>query len=194
MNQSLKIKYLKSLKDKISIKSIQILNNEIVLTVNSTKCIETLFFLKNHINCQYKILSCISGADFIEKKNRFEISYELLSIRYNSRIRLKVNVNEITPIESAVSVFSSADWWEREIWDLFGVFFINHPNLRRILTDYGFSGPPLRKDYPLTGFVELRYDELKKRVVCEALELSQEFRTFDFMTPWVSVSSKKKIL
>ncbi len=194
MNQSLKIKYLKSLKDKISIKSIQILNNEIVLTVNSTKCIETLFFLKNHINCQYKILSCISGVDFIEKKNRFEISYELLSIRYNSRIRLKVNVNEITPIESAVTVFSSADWWEREIWDLFGVFFINHPNLRRILTDYGFSGHPLRKDYPLTGFVELRYDELKKRVVCEALELSQEFRTFDFMTPWVSVSSKKKIL
>ena len=111
-------------------------------------------------------------------------SYELLSIKFNSRLRVKTSINEVGSVESATKIFNSANWWEREVWDMFGIFFSNHPDLRRILTDYGFEGYPLRKDFPLSGYVEVRYDDTVKRVVCEPLELAQEFRSFNFESPW----------
>ena len=108
----------------------------------------------------------------------------MLSLTFNSRIRIKLFVNEVTPIDSIVPLFRNANWWEREIWDFFGIYFQNHPDLRRILTDYGFEGYPLRKDFPLSGYVEVRYDQSKKRIVVEPIELSQEFRAFNYETPW----------
>jgi NADH/F420H2 dehydrogenase subunit C len=131
-------------------------------------------------------LSCISGVDFIHSHYRFGIVYDLLSLVNNSRLRVKVLVNEITSVDSIVPIFTNANWWEREVWDLYGIYFNNHPDLRRILTDYGFEGFPMRKDFPLSGFVEVRYDQTKKRVVLEPLEFSQEFRTFVYETPWVA--------
>jgi len=181
---SLNLNYAKFLSKLISVENIQIFNNELIIATNFKNVLKVLLFFKNHTNCQYKVLSCISGVDYPEKQKRFEIVYEMLSIRYNSRIRVKVCVDEITPLESITNLYRSADWWEREIWDLFGVFFSNHSDLRRILTDYGFEGHPLRKDFPLSGYIEVRYDERQKRVICESLELSQEFRTFDFSSPW----------
>jgi NADH-quinone oxidoreductase subunit C len=130
------------------------------------------------------MLTCISGVDFLDKTYRFCVVYDLLSLTYNSRLRVKVFVNEITSVPSSVNVFINANWWEREIWDLYGIYFDKHPDLRRILTDYGFEGHPMRKDFPLSGYVEVRYSESKKRVVVEPLELTQEFRSFTFQTPW----------
>jgi NADH-quinone oxidoreductase subunit C len=130
------------------------------------------------------MLSCISGVDFLDKTYRFCVVYDLLSLTYNSRLRVKVFVNEITSVPSSVNVFINANWWEREIWDLYGIYFDKHPDLRRILTDYGFEGHPMRKDFPLSGYVEVRYSESKKRIVVEPLELTQEFRSFSFQTPW----------
>jgi NADH dehydrogenase (ubiquinone) Fe-S protein 3 len=184
MNLHLNLNYAKFLNKVIPNKNISLFKNELILVVSSKRILPILSFFKNNTNCQYKILTSISGTDYPEKKNRFEIAYELLSVRYNSRIRIKTYVDEITTVESITCVYNAADWWEREIWDLFGVFFINHPDLRRILTDYGFEGHPLRKDFPLSGYVEVRYDERQKRVICESLELAQEFRTFDFLSPW----------
>jgi NADH-quinone oxidoreductase subunit C len=115
---------------------------------------------------------------------RFEVVYNLLSLNRNLRVRLKLETDEEQPVPSSVGVFSAAGWWEREAWDLYGIYFSNHPDLRRILTDYGFDGHPLRKDFPLTGYVELRYDEDQKRVVYEPVKLKQEFRSFDFLSPW----------
>jgi len=184
MNQHLSLQYAKFLSKIIPTQNILLFKNELILVVCPKKLLPIILFLKNHTNCQYKILTSISGVDYLEKKIRFEVVYELLSIRYNNRIRIKTYVDEITTIESIISVYSAADWWEREIWDLFGIFFVNHNDLRRILTDYGFEGHPLRKDFPLSGFVEVRYDERQKRVICESLELTQEFRTFDFLSPW----------
>jgi NADH dehydrogenase (ubiquinone) Fe-S protein 3 len=184
MNQHLNLNYAKFLSKILPTKNILLFKNELILIVSSEKLLPVISFLKNNVNCQYKILTSISGTDYLEKNLRFEVSYELLSIRYNSRIRVKTYVDEITAIESITSIYSAADWWEREIWDFFGVFFLNHPDLRRILTDYGFEGHPLRKDFPLSGYVEVRYDERQKRVICESLELAQEFRTFDFLSPW----------
>jgi len=184
MNLHLNLNYAKFLNKVIPNKNISLFKNELILVVSSKRILPIISFFKNNTNCQYKILTSISGTDYPEKKNRFEIAYELLSVRYNSRIRIKTYVDEITTVESITCVYNAADWWEREIWDLFGVFFINHPDLRRILTDYGFEGHPLRKDFPLSGYVEVRYDERQKRVICESLELAQEFRTFDFLSPW----------
>lgn len=116
--------------------------------------------------------------------NRFEVIYNLLSLRFNTRIRVKTYTDELTPIDSVTGIYKSANWLEREVWDMYGVFFANHPDLRRILTDYGFQGHPQRKDFPLSGYVELRYDDEKKRVVCEPLEFAQEFRKFDLRAPW----------
>jgi NADH dehydrogenase (ubiquinone) Fe-S protein 3 len=184
---NLNLHFIKSLKQLIPVKEISLINNEISITVEPSKVQSTLRFLKDHYFCQYKVLSAISGTDYPQKSARFEISYELLSLRLNNRLRVKTQVDEITSLESAVYIYRCADWWEREIWDLFGVFFTNHPDLRRILTDYGFEGHPLRKDFPLSGYIEVRYDERKKRVVCEPLSLAQEFRTFDFKNPWDQV-------
>jgi NADH dehydrogenase (ubiquinone) Fe-S protein 3 len=149
-----------------------------------------MIFLRDHTNTQYKVLSSISGVDYPNREQRFEVSYDLLSIKYNHRIRIKTFIDDLNPLESITSIFPAASWWEREIWDLYGVFFQNHPDLRRILTDYGFEGHPMRKDFPLSGYTEVRYDEIKKRVICEPLELPQEYRNFDFASPWTYSSDK----
>jgi NADH/F420H2 dehydrogenase subunit C len=140
--------------------------------------------LKKHIGYNFNILSYIAGVDFFGCCYRFSVVYDVLSTTYNTRLRVKILVNEITSVPSVVDIFINANWWEREVWDMYGVYFENHPDLRRILTYYGFEGYPFRKDFPLTGFLEVRYDETKKRVVLEPLELSQEFRVFTFETPW----------
>ena len=157
---------------------------ELSINIPFHQIIPIFFFLKNHTNCQYKILSDLCVVDYINKKDRFNIIYNLLSIRFNSRIRVQINITELQPIESINTIYKAAIWWEREAWDMFGIFFSNHPDLRRILTDYGFEGHPLRKDFPLSGFLEVYYNELKKRVVYEPIHLSQQYRLFDFNTPW----------
>lgn len=159
-------------------------SQENVIVVSNQEIFFTLKCLKFHVNSQYSLLSCISGIDFLGNTYRFGIVYDLLSLTFNSRIRVKVFVNEITPISSVVNIFINSNWWEREIWDLFGIYFNKHPDLRRILTDYGFEGHPMRKDFPCYGFIELRYDESKKRIVVEPISLAQEFRLFTFQTPW----------
>lgn len=158
--------------------------DELTLTVVSPSIVRTLTFLRDDASCQFKMLVDICGVDYPEREKRFDVVYNLLSLTQNQRIRVKTHVAEDEPLSSVVGVFSVANWWEREAWDLYGIFFSGHPDLRRILTDYGFEGHPMRKDFPLTGFVELRYDEDQKRVVREPVKLTQEFRTFDFMSPW----------
>ena len=140
--------------------------------------------VRDDSNCLFKILIDITAVDFPERGERFEIVYNLLSLSHNQRIRVTVSTDENTPVPSMVSLFSAAGWFEREVWDMFGVFFTDHPDLRRMLTDYGFEGHPLRKDFPLTGYVEVRYDEEQKRVVHQPVTLTQDFRNFDFMSPW----------
>lgn len=143
-----------------------------------------MLFLRDHVNTQFKCLLDITAVDFPERAARFEVVYHLLSPRWNNRIRIKVAVDELTPVPSISHIHKSANWFEREAWDMFGVFFSGHPDMRRLLTDYGFTGHPLRKDFPLSGYTEVRYDYGKKRVVSEPLELTQEFRYFDFASPW----------
>lgn len=181
---NLKIKQLTELKNIIPLLAYQRINDEVILIISSDKLLFSLNILKYHIGYHYQMLCCISGVDFLDKTYRFSVVYDLLSITYNSRLRLKVFVNEITSISSCVEVFTNANWWEREVWDLYGIYFDKHPDLRRILTDYGFEGHPMRKDFPLSGYVEVRYSESKKRVVVEPIELTQEFRSFSFQTPW----------
>jgi len=164
--------------------SAQLTKQENVIYVKPEYITSLLYVLKMHTNTRFRVLVDVCGVDYPSRKFRFEVVYNLLSVELNCRIRLHTSVDEITPIESAVSVFSSAGWWEREVWDMFGVYFSNHPDLRRILTDYGFEGHPLRKDFPLSGYLEVRYDDSEKRVVSEPLELAQEFRYFDFASPW----------
>lgn len=156
----------------------------LIISVRPKDLLFVLNFLKYNSNLQYKMLTAISGVDFPYRKRRFEVVYELLSLRFNSRIRVKTFVDEITPLTSSVSVFSCSTWWEREIWDLLGVFFEKNDEIKRLLTDYGFEGHPLRKDFPLSGYVESRYNDKLKRVVCEPLEHAQEFRSFDFSSGW----------
>lgn len=163
---------------------IQIHQNEISFVIKKNHLIPVLLFLKNHIKYQFKILTCISGVDYPSYKHRFKIVYELLSVRYNIRIRVKVMTNELKSIESCCNIFPAAGWYESEIWDMYGVFFTNHVNLTRLLTDYGFEGYPLRKDFPLSGFVESSYNYTRKQVANERVELSQEFRAFKFTSPW----------
>lgn len=158
--------------------------NELSINIPFNKIIPIFFFLKNHTNAQFKILSDICIVDYINKKERFEIIYNLLSIRFNNRLKVKVVIHELQPIDSIVPIYKTAGWSEREAWDMFGIFFHNHPDLRRILTDYGFEGHPLRKDFPLSGFLEVYYNEFKKRVVYEPINLSQQYRLFEFNSPW----------
>lgn len=172
-------------------KSFTISRGELSINVKSSHIREVLTFLRDHTNCQFKALMEMTAVDYPEKKDRFELVYMLLSIRYNQRIIVRTQVDEMTPIESVTSVFNSAGWYEREVWDLYGVYFVNHPDLRRILTDYGFEGHPMRKDFPLSGYVEVRYDDEKKRVITEPLELAQEFRSFDFLSPWEQLTFNK---
>lgn len=168
----------------LPLNAVLVTSNEMTLVTSPFYLSFSLRFLRYHVNTQYKVLSTVSGADFPEKRSRFEISYELLSIKFNGRARLKLFVKEFGFLQSAVAIFDNANWCEREIWDLFGVYFYSHPDLRRLLTDYGFSGFPLRKDFPLSGYVEVRFDMATNRIVCEPLMLSHEFRLFDFESPW----------
>ncbi len=157
---------------------------ELTVRVQRGSIVRVLKFLRDDANCQFKCLMDVCGVDYPDRDERFEVVYNLLSLKQNLRVRVKLSSDEDTPVPSVTGVFSSAGWWEREAWDLFGVYFSDHPDLRRILSDYGFEGHPLRKDFPLTGFVELRYDEEEKRVVYEPVKLTQEYRSFDFMSPW----------
>jgi NADH:ubiquinone oxidoreductase subunit C len=143
-----------------------------------------LLIFKNHFNYQYKVLTAISAVDYPDNTYRFCIVYDLLSIKFNSRVRVRILTDELTPIDSVESIFPGATWWECEIWDMFGVFFLGQTNITRLLSDYGFQGFPLRKDFPLSGFIESRYNVIKNRVVYENIELSQEYRLFDFVSPW----------
>lgn len=158
--------------------------NEICIHISENKLIPILFFLKNHTNSQFKVLSEICAVDYILNQKRFEIIYNLLSIRYNSRLKLKIRIDELQSIPSVSKIYPSANWSEREIWDLFGIVIFDHPDLRRILTDYGFEGHPLRKDFPLSGFLEMYYNESKKRVVYVPISLSQQYRLMEFNSPW----------
>merc|ERR1712137_1284942 len=154
--------------------------------------VPVLQFLKDHHNCQFASLADLGAMDVPSRENRFELFYNLLSLRFNSRIRVKTYTDELSPVDSAFDVFKAANWYEREIWDMYGVFFANHSDLRRILTDYGFEGHPFRKDFPLSGYTECRYDDEVRRVVIEPLEMSQEFRKFELEAPWESFPAQAR--
>jgi NADH-quinone oxidoreductase subunit C len=157
---------------------------ELMMTIEKPAIARVLTYLRDSESLQFSQLMDVCGVDYLERDPRFDVVYNLLSLAHNMRLRLKVEVEEGVPVPSVCSVYSSANWWEREIFDLYGIPFEDHPDLRRILTDYGFEGHPLRKDFPLTGYVEVRYDEEQKRVVYEPVKLPQAFRNFDFESPW----------
>jgi NADH-quinone oxidoreductase subunit C len=157
---------------------------ELMLETTSEKVLGLLTFLRDDPKCLFNQLIDICGVDWPERPKRFDVVYNLLSLKNNIRIRVKVQTDETTPVPSVEPVYKSAGWFEREAYDLYGIWFSDHPDLRRILTDYGFEGHPMRKDFPLTGFVELRWDDTQKRVVYEPVKLQQEFRRFDFLSPW----------
>jgi NADH-quinone oxidoreductase subunit C len=157
---------------------------ELMVMARPEAIVRVLTFLRDDARCHFKVLLDVCGVDYPERAQRFDVVYNLLSMRHNQRVRVKVMTDEATPVPSVIPVFNAAGWFERETWDLYGVFFSGHPDLRRILTDYGFQGHPLRKDFPLTGYVEVRYDQEQKRVVYEPVKLTQDFRTFDFLSPW----------
>ncbi len=161
-----------------------VVNGELILKVSSKNVKNFIYFLKKHSLSQYKILSDICAVDYIWKKNRFAVVYNLLSILYNTRVTITVFIDEKTPLESISTIHNTASWFEREIWDLFGIFFTQHSDLRRILTDYGFKGHPLRKDFPLTGFIEVRYFNNEKRILAEEVSLAQDYRAFYFNNNW----------
>jgi NADH-quinone oxidoreductase subunit C len=159
-------------------------HGELMVTVKRDAVARLLAFLRDDPKCLFKVLVDICGVDYPERAERFDVVYNLLSVKLDQRIRIKAMADETSPVPSVTGLFSAAGWYERETWDLYGIYFSDHPDLRRILTDYGFEGHPLRKDFPLTGYVELRYDEEQKRVVYEPVKLKQEFRSFDFTSPW----------
>ena len=162
----------------------EIVLGELILWTTSDSLLQLLRFLRDDPRCRFRTLIDICGVDYPERPQRFEVVYNLLSIHNNHRIRVKLAADEATAVPSATGLYSTAGWFEREAWDLFGIFFADHADLRRILTDYGFEGHPMRKDFPLTGYVELRYDEEQKRVDYEKVKLTQDFRSFDFLSPW----------
>ncbi len=161
-----------------------ITRGELTLVVVRDQIVRVLTELRDDAECLFEVLIDICGVDYPEREKRFDVVYHLLSPRQNQRIRVKCETDEETPVPSVVDVFPAANWFEREAYDMYGILFSGHPDLRRILTDYGFQGYPLRKDFPLTGYVEVRYDDAQKRVVYEPVKLTQEFRSFDFMSPW----------
>ena len=166
------------------IESAEVERDELTITVKREGLPAMLSFLHDDANCQFKLLMDISGVDYPEREYRFDVVYQLLSIQLNQRITIKVMTDEHTPVPSVTHLYPAAGWFEREVWDMYGVLFSGNPDLRRILTDYGFSGHPLRKDFPLTGFVEMRYDETQKRVIYEPVKLPQAYRNFDYLSPW----------
>ncbi|MEC9454857.1 MAG: NADH-quinone oxidoreductase subunit C [Pseudomonadota bacterium] len=166
------------------IQSSTITHGELTLEVRVEALERIIKFLRDDSACHFEMLIDICGVDYPEREPRFDMVYHLLSISNNMRIRVKAGVEEEAAVPSVSGLYSTAGWFEREVWDLLGIYITNHPDLRRLLTDYGFEGHPLRKDFPLTGYVELRYDDEQKRVVYEPVKLTQEFRSFDFMSPW----------
>jgi NADH-quinone oxidoreductase subunit C len=157
---------------------------ELTVTANAAEIVRVVTFLRHDPQCQFWNVTDVTAVDWPARDKRFDVVYHFLSPKQNARVRVKVETDEVTPVPSIISVFPGADWFERETYDLYGVLFTGHPDMRRILTDYGFEGHPLRKDFPLTGFVEVRFDDEQKRVVYEPVRLTQEFRNFDFLSPW----------
>lgn len=177
--------YLGALIEKILKKKVFFNGNElIVYLTSSSELLEVLTCLKYHTEFQFETLYDIFAVDYPSREKRFEIHYLLCSLMYNQKIRLKVDIELEEGVPSVSSLYPCANWLEREVWDMYGIFFVNHPDLRRILTDYGFEGFPLRKDFPVSGFTEVRYEEGEKRIVYEPVELSQEYRLFHFLSPW----------
>ncbi len=158
--------------------------NELTVTANAADIVKVMTFLRDDPRCAYINIIDVTAIDWPAREQRFDVVYHLLSPARNTRLRVKIMTDEATPVASIIGVFVGADWFEREAYDLYGVLFTGHPDMRRLLTDYGFDGHPLRKDFPLTGYVEVRYDDEQKRVVYEPVRLNQEFRTFDFLSPW----------
>ncbi|KAL8969476.1 MAG: hypothetical protein Q9183_001976 [Haloplaca sp. 2 TL-2023] len=174
------------------IQQFSVWKDELTIYIPPSGVLPVISFLKYHTAAEYTMVADITAVDYPTRNNRFEVVYNLLSVRHNSRIRVKTYADEATPVPSITSLYDGANWYEREVYDLFGVFFIGHPDLRRIMTDYGFDGHPLRKDFPLTGYTEIRYDEEKKRIVVEPLELTQAFRNFEGGTAaWEQVGPGK---
>ncbi|KAL1964794.1 hypothetical protein VTN77DRAFT_6661 [Rasamsonia byssochlamydoides] len=161
------------------VQQFSVWKDELTIYVPPSGLIPVMSFLKYHTAAEYTQISDITAVDYPTRENRFEVVYNMLSVRHNSRIRVKTYADEASPVPSVTGLFDGALWYEREVYDMFGVFFTGHPDLRRIMTDYGFDGHPLRKDFPLTGYTEIRYDEEKKRIVVEPLELTQAFRNFE---------------
>jgi NADH-quinone oxidoreductase subunit C len=159
-------------------------HGELTLTVNAADLVKVATFLRDDPACAFSCFIDVTAVDWPQRDPRFDVVYHLLSPTKNHRVRIKVEVDEATPVASLTEVFPGANWFEREVYDLYGVVFTGHPDMRRLLTDYGFEGHPLRKDFPLTGFVEVRWDDEQKRVVYSPVQLAQEFRTFDFLSPW----------
>ncbi|MGA0593715.1 NADH-quinone oxidoreductase subunit C [Enterovirga sp. CN4-39] len=157
---------------------------DLTIGVERSAIVEAVTFLRDDPECRFICFIDICGVDYPARERRFDVVYHLLSPVLNQRIRIKLETDEVSPVPSIISVFPAADWFERETYDLYGILFTGHPDLRRILTDYGFEGHPLRKDFPMTGFVEVRYDDTERRVVYEPVKLQQEFRSFDFLSPW----------
>ena len=164
--------------------SWEVANDELTVTVSPSNLVSFVEFLKTDGSCQFSTLVDIAGVDYPSRQKRFDVVYHFLSMYQNHRIRLRIQVREEDMVPSIISVHPSSNWFEREVFDMFGILFSGHPDLRRILTDYGFRGYPLRKDFPTTGYTEVRYDEVQKRVVYEPVSLVQEYRQFDFMSPW----------
>ena len=167
-----------------SVTGYQVAYGELTVVAKAADVVKVATFLRDDPACQFINIIDVTAVDWPSREQRFDVVYHLLSPRLNQRIRLKVPTDEVTPVPSLVDVFAGANWYEREAFDLYGVLFTGHPDMRRLLTDYGFEGHPLRKDFPLTGFVEVRYDDQQKRVVYEKVRLAQEFRSFDFLSPW----------
>jgi NADH-quinone oxidoreductase subunit C len=167
----------------------QIKHEELIITVPRTLLVSAVKSLRDDAGCAFQMLMDVSGVDYPERAERFEVVYQLLSLTKNTRIRVKTMTNEQQPVPSLVELYPVANWFEREAYDLFGILFSGHPDLRRILTDYGFEGHPLRKDFPLTGYVEVRYDNEQKRVVYEPVKMTQDFRSFDYLSPWEGMTN-----
>lgn len=173
-----------------AVKDWQLPGGELTFWVDRIMLPRAVLFLRDNARCLFKQLIDICGVDYPQRFDRFDVVYHLLSLRHNHRVRVITSTDESTPVPSITDLFSSANWWEREVWDMFGIPFHGHPDLRRILTDYNFDGHPLRKDFPLSGHVEVRYDKEKKSIVYEPVKLEQNFRSFDFLSPWEGMTEQ----
>ncbi len=183
---------VETINKKINPIETKIVNNQIEIIIEADQLVPSFQFLKDNSKCQFRQLTDIAGVDYPDRENRFEVVYHLLSFKNNLRARVKIFIDENSTIDSLTSVFPCANWFEREAFDMYGIQFNDHPDLRRILTDYGFEGHPLRKDFPLTGNVEVRYNEIEKKIVYEPVKLQQDYRHFDIQSPWEGTTYKQE--